>query len=651
MEHRLRPAVHAPPDLLRMLGRSGQAFAIGLLACGIAYVLGAPDWLQSWLQALTLLAGLIVAGKMLRAGLRQMIWRLRNRLIVAYLFMALIPVLLLLSLGGIVAYAASARMLAYLITTNLDHRVEELQAAVQAVMKAPPAARRDAMNRLGDYYAGAYEGFTLHYRAGANELRFPASTKVPAPPDEWAGIRGLVARDGGFYLWARAVGDGASITASVPVTNEILNKLSTGLGVVELMPGVGIESNEKGFHIYTGRKSKIRAPVGPRFGTLPPSRYFFDPTVTTLANSQYSNWTEPGVAQRLSITAASRFSAVVSALFKPGLAETDFIFGAILFFIGLFVVVELIALAIGISLTRSITAAVHGLYQGTERVMEGDFAHRIRIRGRDQIASLSLSFNRMTENIEHLLQVAAEKERLQADVEIAREVQAQMYPKSVPACASFRLAAACLPARTVSGDFYHYQLLPDGRIAFLLGDVSGKGISAALLMATIQTSCRARLDRELEGPSHMVLELNRQMCQHSAPEKYATLCFAIYDEGKRELVYTNAAHLPPILIRRGTVERFAVDGTIVGTFPRVTFGESRVTLEPGDLLVCFTDGVTEPENEYGEQFGEERLIEIVQRLADRDEAEIIQAVSHAVRQWTGSPELQDDLTMLMARAT
>jgi sigma-B regulation protein RsbU (phosphoserine phosphatase) len=651
MELRLRPAHSAAPDLMAMIGRSGKALALGLLLCGIAYTLGAPDWLQALLGAVTFVAGLIVAWKMLRAGARQMIWRLRNRLIVAYVFMALIPVLLLLALGAALAYLTSSQMLAYLVTTNLEHRVEELQKAVDTVMKAPPANRRDAMNRLGDYYSGAYEGFTLHYQAGNIEARFPAATEVPAPPAPWPSIRGLVARDGGYFLWARVVRDNASLTATVPVTNELLDGLSTGLGVVELLPDVEVESDGNSIKIHRG-KTKNRAPSGPRAGRMLPATSLTDPAVYTVAFTQYSNWTEPGVAQSVGLAAAAPFSAVLGALYNPGLAQTNVLVGVLTrILIVLFVIVELIALVIGISLTRSITGAVHDLYQGTDRVMEGDLTHRIRIRGRDQIASLSLSFNRMTENIERLLQVAAEKERLQADVEIAREVQAQMYPKAVPESSSLRLAAACLPARTVSGDFYHYQRLSDHRIAFLMGDVSGKGISAALLMATIQTSCRARLDRPLEGPSHMVAELNRQMCQHSAPEKYATLCFAIYDESTRELAYTNAAHLPPILVRNGNVARFSVDGTIVGSFPRVTYGESRVVLEPGDLLVCFTDGVTEPENEYGEQFGEDRLIELVQRHAGSSELDLIQAVSNAVRQWTGSPELQDDLTMLIARTT
>jgi sigma-B regulation protein RsbU (phosphoserine phosphatase) len=115
------------------------------------------------------------------------------------------------------------------------------------------------------------------------------------------------------------------------------------------------------------------------------------------------------------------------------------------------------------------------------------------------------------------------------------------------------------------------------------------------------------------------------------------------------MTYTNAGHLPPVLVRQGAVSRLDVNGTLVGAFPFSRYEESTLQLEPGDLLVCFTDGVTEPENDYGEMFGEERLIELILKNAGREDEEIIAAVMEAVRHWTGSPELQDDMTMLVAR--
>jgi sigma-B regulation protein RsbU (phosphoserine phosphatase) len=328
-----------------------------------------------------------------------------------------------------------------------------------------------------------------------------------------------------------------------------------------------------------------------------------------------------------------------------------------------FLVVGVIGLVIGGSLTRTITGAVHSLYEGTQRVMRGDFSLLIKVSGRDQLAELSTSFNTMTENLERLLAVAKEKERLQAEIEIAREVQEQLYPKTIPVLQTLRITGKCQPARMVSGDYYDYQLLGGNKLAIAIGDVAGKGISAALLMATIQAALRMELRTSLElaAPSsapvngfrlstaRMVSDLNQQLHATTSPEKYATFCFAVYDDSSGSVTYTNAGHLPPILIRNGAATQLEVNGTVVGAFPFSKYGESKIQLESGDLLVCYTDGVTEPENEYGEMFGEERLIELVAKNADREDARIIETVMEAVRQWTNSPELSDDMTVLLAR--
>jgi len=174
---------------------------------------------------------------------------------------------------------------------------------------------------------------------------------------------------------------------------------------------------------------------------------------------------------------------------------------------------------------------------------------------------------------------------------------------------------------------------------------------------------RASLERvaELAAPSHtpvngfrlstaqMVSDLNQQLYATTSAEKYATFCLALYDEESGTVTYTNAGHLPPILIRNGSATSLDVNGTVVGAFPFSKYDESKVKLESGDLLVCYTDGITEPENEYGEMFGEERLIELVLKHAEREDTKIIETVMEAVRQWTNSPELSDDMTVVLAR--
>jgi sigma-B regulation protein RsbU (phosphoserine phosphatase) len=205
------------------------------------------------------------------------------------------------------------------------------------------------------------------------------------------------------------------------------------------------------------------------------------------------------------------------------------------------------------------------------------------------------------------------------------------------------------------------------RLAIALGDVAGKGISAALLMASLQSAMRSQLRHCMElataaaagggsesalekiSTSKLVSNLNQQLYASTAPEKYATFFFGLYDEPSHLLTYTNAGHLPPILVRDGRTMTLDTNGMVVGAFPFARYGESQLRLEPGDLLLCYTDGITEPENEYGEQFGEERLIALLLEHAHLDGEVIANRIVEAVLGWTSSSELQDDMTMLLAR--
>ncbi|MBV8808178.1 MAG: SpoIIE family protein phosphatase, partial [Acidobacteriaceae bacterium] len=327
----------------------------------------------------------------------------------------------------------------------------------------------------------------------------------------------------------------------------------------------------------------------------------------------------------------------------------------------LFLIVELIAFIIGLALARRMTHAVNQLSEGTRRVIHGDFRHRIPVRAHDQVGELAESFNRMTGNIERLMVIEKEKERLQTELEIAREVQAQLYPKEAPPIHGLKLTVRCDPARMVSGDYYDYVEIGSAKLAFAIGDVAGKGISAALLMATLQAALRAQLAHyqpTRKGDcaplpdvdvADVISQLNQQIFANTSPEKYATFFFALFDEGSRTLTYTNAGHLSPLLFRNGDVHPLDSNGMVVGAFPWSSYDESCLTMTPGDLLVCYTDGITEPENAYGEMFGEERLIDLIRKHCHEDDHQIIGVVLDAVRSWTGQPELQDDMTLLLAR--
>jgi len=197
------------------------------------------------------------------------------------------------------------------------------------------------------------------------------------------------------------------------------------------------------------------------------------------------HWDKPAELSTPFIVAVrSRGTALAAAMYDPkaDLAQTALLV-LLALVAGLFVIVELVAFVIGVRLTRTMTGAVHRLYQGTQRAIAGDFSHRIPVRGHDQLAELSHSFNRMTESIQHLLPVAKEKERLQSEMEIASEVQNRLYPRGPLTTSCLRVTGVCRPARVVSGDYFDYEPLHGGRVLLAMGDVAGKGISAALLMA------------------------------------------------------------------------------------------------------------------------------------------------------------------------
>ena len=645
----------SPPDVWQSLGWSGKGFVILSLITAIAHALSLSQGYLDLCHVLLFFAALVVGWKLLRVGVKKLVWRVRNRLAVAYIFMALVPVVLLLMLAAIVTYILAGQTAAYMVTSEFERKVVQLRSSLEAVTRAPVAIRPTALSRLAGFYEQNHEGFVLHYQAGAEELRFPEGSPVKPPPRAWGEASGIVARDGGYFIWARILRDGAAITGSYPLTSDELTSLSRGLGGISLVTFLEVgDGTQRGVQLRFGRTKGAGADLMPQ-GEVPAAVNAFDMQVGYWAPTRYGNWEEPGSSKGVAFLIRSRLSAVFRALFRQDVEVGNEIAEILLRIVGvLFIIVEIIALIIGVSLTRSLTRAVHNLYEGTERVMEGDFSHRIQEKGQDQIAALSGSFNRMTENLEQLLQIAKEKERLQADLEIAREVQNQLYPSAVPRSVTLSIAAMCHPARMVSGDFYDYQTVAAGKIGLLVGDVAGKGISAALLMATIQSTFRAQVRALLEvggqcSSSRLVTQLNHQLYLNTAPEKYATLILGVYDDSTSILSYTNAAHLPPILWRQGAAHRLSVDGTIVGAFPQVPFGESQIQLESGDLLVFFTDGVSEPENEYGEQFGEDRLIDLIAKNSHRGEKDLMQIIVDAVTKWTGSSEPQDDITLVIAR--
>jgi sigma-B regulation protein RsbU (phosphoserine phosphatase) len=618
---------------MRWLGRIEKAFLVFAAVFALLYFTRVAPIVQLLAALGAFILGLLALVKLARRGMRKAIWRLRNRLIVAYLFIAVVPILLIAALAVIAGYAVIGQMAVYLVNTELTHRVNGLLRPAEALARAPVGDPEQTLRRFVPMIQNGFPQFELRIN-GHEDLRYPPESQLEPPPPAWKRTSGLILKQGGLYAWAHEVANGNEVTILAPFTHQLLAGLIPQLG----------DANLAASFTKWGRENRVPEKVS-----------VLDFEVAGVVPLQVASWDSPQHPTDALLVVNSRVSAVLSMVFgqKPELGEgmlAVFVAVAILFFI-----VEMVSLVAGVQLSRSMTGAVHELYEGTRHVKGGDFSYRIPVKGDDQLAELSASFNTMTENLGQLIVVAKEKERLESELEIAREVQNQLFPKDVPYVKTLELKGVCTPARVVSGDYYDFMQVSEGALAFAIGDVAGKGISAALLMATIQSAMRSQLSRSngngLDRPSTatMVSNLNQQLYATTSLEKYATFFFALYDESTHALTYTNAGHLPPMLLRGSDVQTMDSTGTVVGAFPFATYEEKSVRLEHGDILLAYTDGIVEPENVYGEVFGEDRLKDLLVKYARADSSELIARTMEAVVHWTGSSELQDDMTMVVAR--
>ena len=494
-----------------------------------------------------------------------------------------------------------------------------------------------------------------------------------------------------------------SVVTSLPVDSALMDVVAESLGRVGL------------YGLMTGGPQanpvpSVNAPAaaatnsGPRSldndlkrtsvygGKEPVAVNFCDFEVPFLSTMEIRNW-ETGLRDNVPIRVYSRPSVLYSQLFGSSLGGivTSYIRYGLVGLCILFALIESLALWAARRLSLAITSSVEELYAATQRVDRGDFVHRISAASAaksDQLGELARSFNRMTGSLERLLIEQQEKERMQGELSIAQEVQANLFPQRVHDLPTLQLYGLCRPARTVSGDYYDFLIFhhpdhPDGTpgdesgVALVLGDISGKGISAALLMATLHSAVRAyRLASEdlvysesaiaaltasredlagdsgklFESPGRILSLLNRHLYRSTQPEKYATLFLAHYDVATSQLTYSNAGHLPPLILNREgkVVRRLDRGGTVVGLMDGMRYEEARFRMNSGDILVAYSDGITEPENDFGE-FGEARMMEIVARYRNQPLQVISDQVLLALDTWIGAAEQPDDITLVLAR--
>ena len=690
--------------------------AVVLFALEELLALVAPSWgdhLGGWVEFLAFLATVLFCILAFRWLKRRVLWRLRNRLIVTYVFIGVIPAVLLMAMATITLYGLAGQFAVFVVTSEIDSQLRSLESANAAVSNELAARLERGDSPAAESLAGLRKRDPAWGRrqvcAWFGEKPLPLcnefkGTSLTLPRFVNGKFDDIVRDRDGLHL--RAVASlpvGATrltVVTSEPFDKELVGNIAADLGEITVFPsGVILNeasgkrtgsssaatTQESGSVVDSPKRPGASVQGDPQMsqptftvGVLPSAAGTLDLEIP-LAGTSLSvvDWNTGKRDRKPVVRVRTRPSVLYSHLFA---ALGEFVQGVayILLAVGIFfAVIELIALIIGTRMTRTVTAAVAQLHEATRHVDRGDFSHRIPVTSSDQLADLAISFNSMTASIEKLIQEQKEKQRLENELVIAQEVQAQLFPRPVSELESLEVHGVWRPARTVSGDYYDFFTASSHKLILAVGDISGKGISAALLMATIHSAVRAYSLENLsqmrepvavgsvagsgrvmaawpEGvevsPGALLSLLNHQLYESTPPEKYATLFLGIYDGRSHHLTYSNGGHLPPILISKdGAVRRLEAGGTVVGLFDNMIYEEGAVEMHPGEVFLAYSDGVTEPENEFGE-FGEQRLIDLVRDNRDLPLPQISQIVTMAFDDWIGDNEQPDDVTLVLARA-
>ncbi len=631
----------------------------------------AADTLSGWATFLGWVLAILLIVLTFRWFRSYVLWSVRSRLIVTYLFIGGVPVTLLAAMAIGSGYVAMEHLATFVA-------VSEIRAQEQSLAAANAAAVEEL-----ERHSGSPE------QVAARDQTFPGQSITVVPQSAtpaWLkdGFASLVSDHGRLYLRAAhsaRLKEPVMVISSVPFDQKILTKVAAKLGSLTITTA-DFDNKSKAATQQEDELQKDGVPV--RVVRVGEGEHISAGAVP--ASLGRLDWEFPfgGMVQAVD----SETGKTDAGLFLGGTTRFSVLYsnlsasmGLWTGTVGIFLLIAAIALAlvvlaallIGISLTRKITYSVANLYRATQHINRGDFTHRIQVRERDQLAALQVAFNSMTESLERLIIEQKEKERLQSELEIAHEVQANLFPQSVSGTSTLELYGVCRPARIVSGDYYDFLSYGPDQVGIAVGDISGKGISAALLMATIHSAVRAYEQEQLisvstaaaygtntrmaaveaqvapASPAQMLWLLNRHLFQSTQPEKYATLFLGFYDDIQHRLTYSNAGHLPPIVLARdGSVRRLDRGGTVVGLFPDRDYEEETVELYSGDIFIAFSDGITEPENEFGE-FGEERLIETIAAHRHLPLERITEHVISAIQDWIGSTEQPDDITLVLAR--
>jgi len=603
---------------------------------------------------------------------RRLLWRIRSKLLVSYLFIAVVPLILLTVFFFLAAFLGLSLVASYTVSAEVERTAQDLLTVARAALAG---SRTSAAALPGDIETRLEEGRALYPRLAyalirggktvaespGSGLMVPAWLKGPA----FAGLVKTVVpkkEEAAAASPAQPVSDepetAASIRAvwtqqdlalvlSVPVDETVFAQLKQRTGIAVVDTERPEEPKKKGLSIKVRTDEEDGGPPKPEHEFSTSEGFLF------LAVPELTDWAT-GSTEVKPIGIRYRPQALVRRLSPASMDIGGALLTAMAVVGGLFLVVYFVALLLGLLLARSITRSIHGLSVGTERLRQGDFAHPIPIQSRDQLGELAESFNVMASGIRDLLREQAEKERLEEELRIARQIQMSLLPHGTVGLPGLRIAALCLPAAEVGGDYYDLLPLSDTKMGVLVADVSGKGTSAALYMAELKGLVLS-LSRIHDSPARLLAEANRILADNMDTRSFITMTYAVVDTAARTLRYARAGHNPMIHLEAGTglTRVLAPQGMGLGMdrgdrFEEV-LEEAVIPLVQGDVFVFFTDGLSEAMNVNAELFGERRLRDVVEGAPALGTDDMKDRILATVREFVGEAAQHDDMTMVILK--
>jgi sigma-B regulation protein RsbU (phosphoserine phosphatase) len=691
----------------------GRSLLIGVVVKAITWTIGAAfGTLPPVIDAIDLVGSLALifacAYGVTRFAFwarRRLLWRVRRKLILSYVFVGVVPVLLVITFFLLAGLLLFFNVSSYLVKSRLRSLTDQAQFLAQTtVAELQPMPTSAAFVETLDRRLAAIEtrypfvslaivpvgGLTCPVEP-ARAARAPRTVPVTLPRTagpwghldapivlpKWItcdGFSGLIAYNvlptaadpqSHTRLAMRAVAfpdlpnPTWAVVLDLPLSQVVEQRITdeTGIRVGEVT-ALPFGSRESVVPVAGRPIEAIAAdPLG-REQTL---------SLTSQRWVAFLDYTDWGSGEQSGATLAMRINAwaIYDRLSAASASVGEMNFGQLLLTVlalvgGLFLIIQFVALVIGLLLARQITGAVHDLFTGTQHLRNRDFVHTIPVRARDQLGELADSFNAMTGEVRTLLGEVAEKGRMEQEMHAARDIQQKLLPPAPRNLNGLSLAAFCEPAREVAGDYYDFLPITETMLGVLIADVAGKGLAAGLYMAQLKVIVQslARLHHE---PREFLIAVNQVVAQNLDAKSFITMTYGVFDLERREFTFSRAGHCPlihvpgaaPAGLRHAQV--LAPDGLVVGL--KIDEGEMfqsmleerTVALAQGDLVVLFTDGISETMNEAFDCYGEARLSKVIEQYAHLPFDQLRSYILAELRAFAGSADQHDDMTMIMMR--